>query len=113
MKKLVLTLYLLISTLLFLTAQKSYLPELTGPYLGQKPPGLIPEIFAPGIVSTEKAWEAAISFSPDGKEVFFTRREDIQRTENRIMYSEFSDGKWTKPSLAPFARDITDYEAFI
>jgi hypothetical protein len=27
-------------------------PKLTGPYLGQKPPGMKPEIFAPGIVST-------------------------------------------------------------
>ena len=113
MKKLVLTLYLLLFSILFSTAQKSYFPELTGPYLGQEPPGLTPEIFAPGIVSTEKAWEAAISFSPDGREILFTRREDIQGTENRIMYSEFSDGKWTKPSLAPFARDITEYEAFI
>jgi hypothetical protein len=28
-------------------------PILKGPYLGQKPPGMIPEIFAPGFISTE------------------------------------------------------------
>lgn len=28
-------------------------PKLTGPYLGQKPPSLKSEIFAPGIISTE------------------------------------------------------------
>ena len=27
-------------------------PVLKGPYLGQKPPGMNPEIFAPGIIST-------------------------------------------------------------
>jgi pimeloyl-ACP methyl ester carboxylesterase len=29
-------------------------PEVKGPYLGQKPPGMTPEVFAPGIVSTKK-----------------------------------------------------------
>ena len=29
-------------------------PVLKGPYIGQKPPGMTPEIFAPGIISTEK-----------------------------------------------------------
>ncbi len=88
-------------------------PVLRGSYLGQKPPGMTPEIFAPGIVSTEKAWEAAISFSPDGQELLFTRREDIQGSENRILSMVLKDGKWTAPKLAPFARDITEYEAFI
>ena len=88
-------------------------PVLKGPYLGQKPPGLIPEIFAPGIVSTEEGWEAAVTFSPDGKEFFFTRRSTIKGMENRIMYMTIKDGKWTEPKLAPFARDIIEYESFI
>ncbi len=108
-----LILYLVSCLCMDVQGQPKSLSPLTGPYLGQEPPGLSPEIFAPGIVSTEKAWEAAVSFSPDGKELFFTRREDIRGTENRIIYSEFLDGKWTKPSLAPFARDITEYEAFV
>jgi len=29
-------------------------PILKGPYLGQKAPGMTPEIFAPGVISTEK-----------------------------------------------------------
>jgi hypothetical protein len=88
-------------------------PVLKGPYFGQNPPGIIPEIFAPGIISTEKAWEAAISFSPDGKEFFFTRRENIQGNENRILHSELVDGKWTLPKPASFAKDIIEYESFI
>ena len=32
---------------------KEEFPVLEGPYLGQKPPGMIPKIFAPGIISTD------------------------------------------------------------
>jgi len=88
-------------------------PVLKGPYLGQKPPGMTPELFAPGIISTPGAWEAAITFSPDGEELFFTRRADIQGNENRIMYMKLSEGRWTPPKPAPFAQDIIEYETFI
>jgi len=37
--------------------------QLIGPYLGQKPPGMTPEVFAPGIVSTD-SYEFACCFSP-------------------------------------------------
>ena len=40
-------------------------PSLTGPYLGQEPPGQEPELFAPGLVSTG-AQELSICFSPAG-----------------------------------------------
>lgn len=30
---------------------KTEFPVMEGPYLGQKPPGIVPEIFAPGIIS--------------------------------------------------------------
>jgi len=113
MKKPTFIIGLLILAAATVNAQKSDFPKLSGSNIGQKPPGITPEIFAPGIISTENAWEAAISFSPDGKEFFFTRRENIQGNENRIMHSELVNGVWTKPKLAPFARDITEYEAFI
>src|SRR5690606_18870087 len=44
-------------------------PLLEGPYLGQKPPGLIPEAFAPGIVTTEH-YEFSGVFTPDQKEFY-------------------------------------------
>ena len=115
MKKRIFILFLLgiNSTNIFSQLEPHDLTNFEDPYLGQKPPGKIPKVFAPGIISTDKAWEAAISFSPDGKEIFFTRREDIQGTENRIMHMELVDGKWTNPKPAPFAKDITEYETFI
>jgi hypothetical protein len=42
-------------------------------YLGQKPPGLIPEAFAPGIVCTEY-YEYSGTFTPDLKEFYFIRQ---------------------------------------
>jgi hypothetical protein len=91
--------------------QKTNFPVLKGPYLGQKTPGKIPEIFAPGIISTEKGWEASISFSPDGKELLFTRRATIKGMENRILYSKQIDGIWTKPELPSFAKEVVEFEA--
>jgi hypothetical protein len=47
-------------------------PILEGLYIGQKPPGLTPEVFAPSIVSTvRRDWTG--SFTPDMKEYYFNR----------------------------------------
>ncbi len=43
-------------------------------YLGQKPPGLIPELFAPGTVSTTNNLEIEGVFAPGMKEFYFTRQ---------------------------------------
>jgi hypothetical protein len=48
-----------------------YFPPLGNRYLGQKPPGLIPELFAPGIVSTEAYLETVVTFLPDMRELYF------------------------------------------
>lgn len=46
-------------------------PILKGPYLGQTPPGLQAEPFAPGIISRE-GWELEGVFAPGMKEFYFT-----------------------------------------
>ena len=40
-------------------------------YFGQKPPGLVPELFAPGIISVNGRFEGAVSFSPNLDEIYF------------------------------------------
>ena len=45
---------------------------LRGPYLGQKPPGLMPEPFAPGVIST-KMWEINGVFTPDMQSFYYIR----------------------------------------
>lgn len=71
-----------------------------GPYFGQTPPGSRPEVFAPGIVSTA-AHEFAGSFTPDGREFYFTRRA-FPQGPTLIMVSRMVDGTWTEPEPATF-----------
>lgn len=78
-------------------------------YFGQNPPGLIPEVFAPGIISTEE-FEFSGTFSKDGKEYFFTRRPTYEGNSNRIYYSQLIENEWTAPALAPFAKDVFEFE---
>lgn len=83
-------------------------PKLTGPYLGQKAPGATPEIFAPGIVSTE-AHEFSCSFTPDGNEFYFTRRDPAKGTL-LIMATRLADGAWAKPEVVPFVENTQSFE---
>ena len=75
-------------------------PKLTRPYLGQKPPGMTPELFAPGIVSTNNT-EWTLTFSPDGLECFST----IQGINNYniLITMKSVNGVWQKPERAPFS----------
>ena len=114
MKKLYALLFLMMFVVVTVTlsfpqknaGKASDFPVLKGPYLGQKPPGMTPEIFAPGIISTKKN-ELNSVFSPDGREFFFTRTEgDV----DIIYYSEQIDGHWTEPKAASFSGNDSDLD---
>jgi hypothetical protein len=74
-------------------------PVLKGPYLGQEPPGMVAEPFAPGIISRD-GWELEGVFAPGMEEFYFTTiaGEDSRptvigfRQENEIWtkYLEFT-----------------------
>ncbi|MCO7224402.1 hypothetical protein [Pleionea sp. CnH1-48] len=76
-------------------AQKSVnndYPVLKGPYIGQKPPGLTPKIFAPGIPSKEyRDWGGY--FSPDMKEYYVTRRHHKTGKSTKIVF-KYENGRW-------------------
>jgi hypothetical protein len=74
---------------------------ITEPYFGEEPPGLTPKLFAPGLISTYGHFEFACTFSPDGKEFYFTRRND--RGANVIMVSKWEEEGWTAPDTAAFS----------
>ena len=77
--------------------------DLAGPYLGQKPPGLTLELFAPGVISVEGSREHSLTFSPQGDELFFTRGPAWP--DNRIMHMKRQGGKWSMPEPASFIKD--------
>lgn len=70
------------------------------PYLGQKPPGLLPIPFAPGLVSTE-IYEYDGAFTPDMKSFYFIRRgeENIKSTFYEYKYND-TTAIWQKSVLA-------------
>jgi Tol biopolymer transport system component len=84
-------------------------PKLTGPYLGQTLPGMTPEIFAPGIISTELHDDAAPVFSPDGNEVYFRIVYKIEETNyGTIFMMRLENGVWSSPKVAPFSGQYMD-----
>ena len=72
---------------------------LRGPYLGETPPGMKPKVFAPGIVSVYGSNENTITFSPDGKEIYFGK-------EPGINVCKLTEEGWT----APIKTAIPGYE---
>ena len=80
-----------------------------GAYLGQQPPGVIPEAFAPGLLSTE-APEFHPAFSPDGKRVYFSRM-DASFTSSILMVEQTEDG-WNDPTIASFSGRFNDAAPF-
>lgn len=89
-------------------AEKTRFPILEGPYLGQKPPGLTPEVFAPGIISLNGRYEHGISFSPDLDEVYFSANK--KRGLTAIYFSKIEDGKWTEIKTANFTKGEKEEE---
>jgi Tol biopolymer transport system component len=83
-----------------------------GPYLGQKPPGMIPRVFAPGFISSASGVEYSITFSPDGNEIYFSRYAPADETETTWVTRQVN-GVWTPPARADFADGIRDTEPFI
>jgi len=86
------------------------LPILKGDYLGQTPPGIVPEIFAPGIISTAKK-EQNGSFSPDGKEFYFTKVLEQWDYVNFVMKRE--NNIWSEPVVSSIYKNYKGGEIFI
>lgn len=72
-----------------------------GEYLGQKPPGSIPELFAPDLIKTEHR-EAEAAFTPDLKEFYFRRRGG-EYERNTLVVIRNIDGQWIESVVPPRA----------
>ena len=78
-------------------------------YLGQTPPGSIPERFPPAeLLSTAVwGWHSSPIFSPDGDEMFFVKYYDGSGTE--MNYMKVENGVWNDPVIPSFVlQDYTD-----
>ena len=75
--------------------RKDDFPVLKGPYLGQRPPGMTPELFAPGIIST-CSQHSNTYFSRNEKKVYFSQMLPLPSV---IMYMHEQNGRWTPPRI--------------
>jgi Tol biopolymer transport system component len=86
------------------SGQEVELTDLSGPYLGQTPPGSTPVLFAPGFVSRESIFEhSGAVFSPDGTEVYWAAKPDGDSLFH-IYFMRITDGRWTAPAMTPFSQ---------
>ena len=101
----VIIIFPLLSFLLFACANSpseqqgaTALESLSGPYLGQTPPGPEPGIFAPGLITTHYS-QSYIAFLHEGRVcVYSTSTEKGHET----FYTYEKNGHWTAPQRAPF-----------
>jgi hypothetical protein len=68
-----------------------------------------PVELAPGVVSTQANFEFGANFSPDGREFYFSRRDNGQEN-SRILVMRLENGSWTPPETASFSGEYFDYE---
>ena len=105
MRGIIVYISLVLSILFFFSycTQKEDFPVLKGPYLGQKPPGLTPMIFASGVITTNN-YEGCSGFISEGSVFVFNRsaHSDSNLTYIPIYTMKLQDGKWTKPNSSTF-----------
>ena len=87
------------------TALQGDFSVLKSSYLGQKPPGLKPEIFAPGIISKKGSDEWGCALNENWTEIFFSRAENDKAS---IIYTERLSGSWSVPTVAAFSGKYND-----
>ncbi len=99
---------------------KSEFLKLNEPYLGQKPPGLIPEIFAPGIILTIHQEHSSLAFSPDGQKLYFYSRRPHKKGGKSEKYLDIwmvrrVKSGWSEALLmpSPINSELNDASPFI
>jgi hypothetical protein len=73
----------------------------SGDYVGQKPPGVSPQLFAPDFICTGM-YERDVAMTPDGKEFYFGL---ISGDIVTIVMTKRENGVWTKPEIVPFCNE--------
>lgn len=85
-------------------------PIINGPYLEQEPPGIVPKLFAKGIISSNNQEHSSLCISQDETEIWWSLWElPYAKGQVQKIYSiNKINGQWTKPKLAPFSGEYKD-----
>ena len=83
-----------------------------GDYFGQKPPGLQPEVFAPGIISDNGVRVINSVFTSDGKHFFFNSgiKRGTPEFKYVLLHTWQVNGVWQKPVVPHFAGVHSDVD---
>ncbi len=93
-------------------SQAKQRPEFKGKYLGQKPPGVTAIKFNKGVLVGDKH-SFNVSFSPDGKELFFSYYKgtpERPHPEYEIRYFKQVNDVWHGPEVAFFSGKYSDVD---
>jgi hypothetical protein len=102
------TLMTSILVLFFCSILKSQTIPSDSLYLGQTPPGNMPEIFAPGIISLPGRTEYGVSISPAGDEMLFA----LGNWPDKVtMIVKYENNHWTSPDTVSFSTTRSAEEA--
>ncbi len=75
-------------------------------YLKMKPVGETPEVFAPGLISTDSIEHSAPAFAPDGNTVMWT--SILRGKPSFLMEMRKTNGQWSSPTPVAFDDPTTD-----
>lgn len=98
----------LLLTTISLYLQPAGFPKLAGPHLGQKPPGMTPEVFAPGVVSKDGV-QMKLTMTADGSEILYTERDPATNAASFIIRRR-AGNSWGEPLVLPYSREYMDIE---
>lgn len=76
-------------------------PPLAERYLGETPPGLTPEVFAPGVVNTEDNREVEGMFAADMTSFYFVRRPLGESSSSNVLMAVSYQGAQLQESIIP------------
>jgi L-ascorbate metabolism protein UlaG (beta-lactamase superfamily) len=88
--------------------EKSGFSKLAGPYLGQKPPGMTPELFTPEIFP-KGSEQHDLFFGPGGLEAVWAERNPSDNTF-RFVWTRSIDGIWSEPVVLSFSTKYVNVE---
>jgi hypothetical protein len=109
--------FFFLAGILFAQKKDFEFPVLKGPYLGQKPPGMAPELFAPQLFEAEHGYHTPVVFSPDLTEAVWSPMEiEGVRGEQDIYLARFDGEKYLEPmdlgeAINSDGKDLTPFIA--
>jgi len=106
MNKFILIIFIAGISIMLLCQTEESFPMLKGPYLSQKPPGLVPEVFAPDLISGKGRLHCFPTFSADLKEMLWFVLPPKIMTMREVM------GEWTPPELVAFSEEGNNQAPF-